>query len=162
METKKHPLLLIGRREYIDLPLLGINGIEAKFDTGAYTSSIHCENIFVHNKNDKSILSFSVSQTIHGVEQSKTFYFEEFSKKKIKNSFGELEERYTIKTIIKFSSKKIRATLSLSNREKMRYPVLIGRKVIKGKFIIDVNKIHTNGIKIKKAFKHLLKPKNKI
>jgi hypothetical protein len=159
METKKHTLLLIGRREYIDLPLLDITGIEAKLDTGAYTSSIHCENIFVHNKDGKSILSFSISQTIHGAEQSKTFYFEEFSKKKIKNSFGELEERYTIKTIVKLGSKKIWSTISLSNREKMRYPVLIGRKLIKGKFVIDVNKIHTNGIKIKKAFKHLLKPK---
>lgn len=151
METNKHQLLLIGRREFIDFPTLGIYGIEAKLDTGAYTSSIHCENISVHNKEGKLILSFTISQIIHGVEQSKTFYFEEFSKKKIKNSFGELEERYTIKTIVKLGSKKIKATISLSNREKMRYPVLIGRKLIKGKFIIDVNKIHTNGIKINKA-----------
>jgi len=153
MEIKNQTLLLIGRREFIDLPLLDIVGIEAKLDTGAYTSSIHCENIFVHNKNNKAVLSFSISQIIHGSEQSKTFYFEEFSQKKIKNSFGELEQRYTIKTIVKLGSKKIMATLSLSNREKMRYPVLIGRKLIKNKFIIDVNLIHTNGIKLKKALK---------
>jgi len=159
VETKKQNLLLIGRREYIDFPLLDITGIEAKLDTGAYTSSIHCENIFVETKNNKSTLSFSVSQILHGAEQSKTFYFDEFSKKKIKNSFGELEERYTIKTIVKLGSKKVIATISLSNREKMRYPVLIGRKLIKNKFIIDVNKVHTGGLKIKKAFKHLLKPK---
>ena len=161
MESKKNNLLLIGRREFIDFPLLDITGIEAKLDTGAYTSSIHCENIFVETKNNKSTLSFSVSQIIHGAEQSKIFYFDQFSKKKIKNSFGELEERYTIKTIVKLGSKRILATISLSNREKMRYPVLIGRKLIKNKFIIDVNKVYTDGIKIKKAFKHLLKPKNK-
>ncbi len=159
METKKHNLLLIGRREFIDFPLLNITGIEAKLDTGAYTSSIHCENIFVETKNNKSTLSFSVSQLPQDTEQSKTFYFDEFSKKKIKNSFGELEERYTIKTIVKLGSKKIIATISLSNREKMRYPVLIGRKLIKNKFIIDVNKIHTGGIKIKKALKKYIKPK---
>ena len=78
MESKKNNLLLIGRREFIDFPLLDITGIEAKLDTGAYTSSIHCENIFVETKNNKSTLSFSVSQIIHGAEQSKTFYFDQF------------------------------------------------------------------------------------
>lgn len=141
-------MCLIGRREFVDFSILGISGIEAKIDTGAYTSSIHCENIFVTTKNNKSILSFSITQTINGINQTKTFEFEEFSQKKIKNSFGELELRYTIKTLIKLGPKKIWSTLSLSNREKMRYPVLIGRKLIKNKFIIDVNKIHTNGIKL--------------
>ncbi len=139
---------LIGRREFVDFPLLDITGVEAKLDTGAYTSSIHCENIFVTIKNEKAILSFSITQTINGINQTNTFNFEEFSQKKIKNSFGELEERYIIKTLIKLGQKKIWSTLSLSNREKMRYPVLIGRKLIKNKFIIDVNKIHTNGINL--------------
>ncbi len=153
MQTNKNTIRLIGRREFVDFPALGISGVEAKLDTGAYTSSIHCENIFIVTKNDKLVLSFSISHIVNGIKRIKSFDFEEFSQKKIKNSFGELEERYTIKTLIKLGQKKIWATLSLSNREKMRYPVLIGRKIIKNKFIIDVNKIHTNGINLNQILK---------
>ena len=62
-----------------------------------------------------------------------------------------MEERYIIKTIIKLGKKSIRTTLSLSDRENMRYPVLIGRRLLKGKFIVDANKIHTGGLRIDKT-----------
>ena len=51
------PLFLIGRREFISFPLLGIDSIEAKIDTGAYTSSIHCDSIEVKQVDGKLILN---------------------------------------------------------------------------------------------------------
>ena len=75
--------------------------------------------------------------------------FEAYSQKKIKNSFGEIEERYIIKTLISIGGKKINTTISLSDRESMRYPVLIGRRLLKGRFLVDVNQIYTNGITLK-------------
>lgn len=135
----------IGRREIVEFPLLGIYNIEAKIDTGAYTSSLHCQDISITFENEKPILYFTITEKINKIEQTKILRFEEFTKKKIKNSFGELEERYVIRTLIKIGRKKIWSNLSLSNREKMRYPVLIGRKLIKGKFVIDVNLLHTGG-----------------
>lgn len=143
--TKKTRLKLIGRREYINFPKLNILHVEAKIDTGAYTSSLHCENIEVNYENSKPILYFTIEQ-----EGIKTFRFEEYSQKKIKNSFGEMEERYVIKTLIHIGRKKINSTISLSNRDNMRYPVLIGRRLLKAKFLIDVNQIHTNGKSLKK------------
>jgi hypothetical protein len=59
-----------------------------------------------------------------------------------------MEERYIIKTLIAIGRKKIKTTISLSDRENMRYPVLIGRRLLKGKFIVDVNLIYTNGINL--------------
>lgn len=64
-----------------------------------------------------------------------------------------MEERYIVKTLMVIGKKKIRATVSLTNRGTMRYPVLIGRKPLKGKFLIDVNKLHTGGIKLSSLFK---------
>jgi hypothetical protein len=139
--TIKNKIKLIGRREYVDLPELEVYGIEAKIDTGAYTSSLHCENISLNYENSKPILYFTLN-----LGKEKTFRFEEFILKKIKKSFGEMEERYVIKTLILIGRKKIHSTISLSNRDNMRYPALIGRRLLKGKFIIDVNQIHTNGI----------------
>lgn len=147
-KSNQHFLRLIGRREFVDLPEFGVNAIEAKIDTGAYTNSLHCEKIEITEQSNKLILRVSIKQSDLGIEKTRTIDFEEFTKKKIKNSFGELEERYVIKTIIKLGRKRIRTSISLSNRENMRYEVLIGRKMLKGKFLIDVNQIHLGGKKI--------------
>lgn len=59
-----------------------------------------------------------------------------------------MEERYVIKTIIQMGRKKIKTSISLTDRASMRYPVLVGRRLLKGKFIVDVNLIYTNGLVI--------------
>lgn len=142
---------LIGRREFVDFPELNLFSVEAKIDTGAYTSSIHCADISVKTIENKSVLCFKLLDDSNPEFSKQTHQFTEFYKKKIKNSFGEIEERYVIRTPIKLGKKTIRTTLSLSDRENMRYPVLIGRRFLKGKFIVDVIKIHTGGLKIDKA-----------
>lgn len=136
---------IIGRREFVDFPLLDLTGVEAKIDTGAYTSSIHCKDIEEVEEHGKRWLCFVLLDPSHEEYSHRQHRFEEFTLKKIKNSFGEMEERYIIKTVIKLGSKKINTTLSLSDRANMRYPVLIGRRFLKGKFIVDVNRLHTNG-----------------
>ena len=142
MITKPN-IKLIGRREFVDFPLLSITHVEAKIDTGAYTSSIHCKDIKQIKKDGKDILQFKLlDDTIHSIET--------FTRKHIKNSFGEKEERYVIKTLIRIGKKRIQTTVSLSDRENMRYPVLIGRRLLKAKFIVDVNLIYTNGLTLKK------------
>ncbi len=139
MSKSQNKIRLIGRREYVDFPELKLFSVEAKIDTGAYTSSLHCKNIRLENKS-------LVFETDAGKHE-----FSDFFRKKIKNSFGEMEERYIIKTSVKLGKKTIRTTISLSDRENMRYPVLIGRRMLKGKFLIDVNKIHIGGIRINKT-----------
>jgi hypothetical protein len=142
MLDKKPKIKLIGRREHVNFPLLNLFHIEAKIDTGAYTSAIHCKKIVQKTVDNKSLLCF---QSLDDVEHC----FETYSQKKIKNSFGEIEERYIIKTLISIGGKKINTTISLSDRESMRYPVLIGRRLLKGRFVVDVNQIYTNGITFK-------------
>jgi hypothetical protein len=150
MAEQDQKIRLIGRREFIQLPLMDIGPIEAKIDTGAYTSSLHCENISIVYENSKPVLYLTIES-----EGTKTFRYESFTQKKIKNSFGEMEERFVIKTIIRIGKKKIWTSVSLSNRDNMRYPALIGRRMLKGKFIIDPNQIHTGGVSLKRAFKLL-------
>lgn len=154
MKQKKYKIRLIGRREFVDFPQLKLSSIEAKIDTGAYTSAIHCKDIELKIIDGKEVLCFKLLDDSHPEYSEQTHQFNEFYKKKIKNSFGEMEERFIIKTPVKIARKTIITTLSLSDREKMRYPVLIGRRLLKGKFIVDVNRIHTEGkISIKKRIK---------
>lgn len=149
--AKKHRIRLIGRREFVNIPALGINGIEAKIDTGAYTSSLHCEKISIEQEDGKDVLCF----TIEPGENAKVFRFEQYAQKKIKNSGGEMEERYVIKTIVNIGKKSILSIISLSNRDNMRYPLLIGRRLLKQKFLIDVSRVHTGGIGMKRLLKEI-------
>lgn len=126
---------IIGRKEIVDFPELGITGIHAKIDTGAYSNTLHCHDIHVKDKK----LCFKVLDPTHPVFSQKEHSFNEFLRKKIKNSFGEIEERYMIKTKIKIAGRVIKSIISLTDRGKMRYPVLIGRKLLKNKFVVDVS-----------------------
>ncbi len=148
MPLEKHHIKVIGRREWVSFPLLQVNHVEAKIDTGAYTCAIHCNYISIVIEKAKPILYIRLmDETTHR--------FEEFTRKKIKNSFGEMEERFIIKTLILLGRKKIQVSISLSDRGNMRYPVLIGRKLLKGKFMVDVNLIYTNGLRLHKVVKDI-------
>ncbi|MGZ3899283.1 MAG: ATP-dependent zinc protease family protein [Bacteroidia bacterium] len=154
VQSKASVVRLIGRREFVSFPELGIKALEAKIDTGAYTCSMHCDEIRLIMEMGKPVLFFTIleSQNL----PKKEFRFEEFSTKKIKNSFGEMEERYIIRTLLKIGRKNIRSSISLTYRDNMRYPVLIGRKPLKGKFLIDVSQVHTGGPEAKIALKNIL------
>ena len=135
---KEHTKVIIGRRESVDFAELGIFGITAKIDTGAYTSVLHCHDI----KEENGKLYFKLLDPSHPEYNEQLHEFENYFKKDFKNSFGEMETRYVIKTIIKLGHKRVKASISLTDRGTMRYPVLLGRKILKNKFIVDVSLIN--------------------
>ncbi len=140
----------IGRREYVSFPELDIFKVEAKIDTGAYTSALHCKDISIKEIEGRQMLCFKLLDDSHPEYNEQEHCFQYFDQKSIKSSSGEKELRYIIKTLIIIGRKKIRTAVSLTDRGNMRYPVLIGRKMIKNKFIIDVAKIHTGGLLLTK------------
>lgn len=134
--------LLIGRREKVSFPDLNLMDIDAKVDTGAYTTALHCHEIEVRQENTKAILYFKLLDPSHPVYNEQLFRFEDFTEKQIKNSFGALEKRYVIKTRLEIGPKIVKTSISLTDRGQMRYPVLIGRKLLKKRFIVDVNETY--------------------
>jgi hypothetical protein len=125
---------ILGRTDRIDLPGLGLTNLHAKIDTGAYTCSLHCTRAEIINGR----LEFVLLDEEHPEFTGMKFTFDKFSRRAIKNSFGEAEERYVIRTTIVIFNKTITAEFSLSDRDKLRYPVLIGRKILRNRYLIDV------------------------
>lgn len=125
---------LIGRREVIAFPELGLYEITAKVDTGAYTTALHCHDIYEKN----GALYFKLLDPSHPDYNRQEHIVAEYSQKEIKNSFGEVEKRYIIKTVIKIGRRRIKSLISLTDRGNMRYPVLLGRKLLKNRYIVDV------------------------
>lgn len=142
MKVKTRDLVVIGRRERISFPELKLFGIEAKIDTGAYSTTIHCHDVEVKNLNGKQVLCFKLLDPEHADYTDKEHCFEKFLLKTFKNSFGEQEDRFVVQTLIKLGKRKVRATVSLTSRANMRYPVLVGRKLLKDRFIVNVAQEH--------------------
>ncbi len=127
---------ILGRYDRVDLPELGLSNIHAKIDTGAYSCSLHCSKAEIVNKN----LEFILLDEEHPEFTGMKFSFKKFEQREIKNSFGEAELRFVIKTKIKIFKRMINAEFSLSNRGNLRFPVLLGRKILRQRFLIDVTK----------------------
>lgn len=132
-------LKIIGRKDKADFPDLGLENIEIKIDTGAYTSSIHAHKIEPFEKNGKSFIKFYLLDPKHPEYKNKAIQAEVLKEKKVKSSIGKAEKRYIIKSKIVIFSKSYVLELSLTNRSKMKHPVLIGRKLLNKKFLVDTS-----------------------
>jgi len=130
---------IIGRITRIDLPRLGFLSIAAKVDTGAFYCSLHCHHIEERNVDGKNILCFMLLDPSHPEYKDKEIHFKKFAKRTIKNSFGDTEQRYIIATPLRIMGRRIKTHVTLTNRGSMKYPVLLGRKVLLNKFVVDVS-----------------------
>jgi len=128
----------IGRRELVNFPDLGLFGLIAKIDTGANTNALHCHHVRIEN----GVLFFRLLDAQHPEYDNREQRFEKFEEKLIKSSFGHEEKRYVIRTTIVIGESKVKSTVSLSDRANMRYPVLIGRRLLKKRFNVDVSLIN--------------------
>ena len=111
---------ILGRSDRVDLPELGLVNIHAKIDTGAYTCSLHCSKVTVAN----GILKFVLLDEEHPEFTGMNYSFKKFTQREIKNSFGEAEMRFVIKTTIKIFNRTFKTEFSLSDRDKLRFPIL--------------------------------------
>lgn len=127
---------LLGRTDIVDFPKLELFNIDIKIDSGAFTSSFHCHSI----QEEDGILKCQFLDPKHEKYHEKYFIFTEFTQKKIKSSNGIIENRYLIKTEILIFNEIHSIELSLTERGSMKFPVLLGRKFLSKKFMVDTSK----------------------
>lgn len=135
MITKKTAAIpVIGRTDALDFPAWQLTDVRVKIDTGAYTSSIHCTQIKLLK--DRKLSFYLPAQKRN---KKQRFVTDEFELKNVKNSFGQAELRYVVKTQVVLFGTTIKAEFSLADRTSMRYPVLLGRKFLRNRFLVDVS-----------------------
>lgn len=129
--------ILIGRQDVADFPDLNLLELPVKIDSGAYTSSLHCHNIEEFTENAVKKIKCNFLDPEHANYHEKEFIFEHFKKRKVKSSNGIVEIRYSITTQIKLFNNLYPIELTLTERGSMRFSVLLGRKFLSKKFIIN-------------------------
>lgn len=125
---------LIGRAETITLPELGATKIPARVDTGAKTSSIWASHI----REENGVLYFTLFGEGSDLYTGRTHQTTEFEKVVVASSIGVEQERYKVRVLMQLKGKKIRGRFTLADRSAQTYPVLLGRNVLRGKFVVDV------------------------
>lgn len=133
---------IIGRSDKADFPELSLSDIKIKIDTGAYTSSIHSHDIKELEIDGEHYILFQILDPTHPQYRDKEYKTKSFKKKVVKNSFGESEERFVVKTTIILFGEEYPIHLSLSERSDMKYPILIGRRLLNKRFIVDSSKTY--------------------
>jgi len=135
------PKTVIGRLEIVNITNLDLYNITAKVDTGAYRGTIHAENIKeIENSDGEKVLEFAILDDSHPEFQNKVHRINKYSTAQVRSSQTNYEDRYIIPVNLEIGGRKIKTELSLSNRKELRHPILIGRKALRNKFLVDVNK----------------------
>lgn len=126
----------VGRAEKLNFPELGYADVPARIDTGAKTSSLWASDITVKDGAITAVL-FGKESSLYTGEK---ITFDQHDTTVVSTSTGEVQERYKVRILVKMKGKKIRAWFTLADRSTQVYPVLIGRNVLLGKFVVDVKK----------------------
>ncbi|MDO6743359.1 RimK/LysX family protein [Tenacibaculum soleae] len=132
--------IVIGRIDKADFPELALSGIDLKIDSGAYTSSIHCTKIEEIKIDGDNFIKFTLLDPEHSLYNNKEFKTKKYTSKAVKSSNGISEMRFLIKTEIFIFDTLFPIHLTLTERKDMKFPILLGRKFLNNKFIIDTAK----------------------
>lgn len=123
------PPLLIGWREMVDLPQLGLVGVKAKIDTGARTSALHAERVRHFDRDGAPWVRFHVPHA--GLEDAFDCEAPLVDQREIRNTTGVPEERLVIKTRLRLGGRLWGIEVSLADRAAMVMPIILGRTAIR-------------------------------
>lgn len=142
--------VIIGRSEVLSFIGTPAEKVPAKTDTGAYRSAVHATNISL---NPDGTLSFDLlgGHAVCGA-MAVRMTAEEFTSVWVANSFGHREERYEVKLKVKLGPKVFHARFTLADRSKKIYPILIGRKLLNHRFLVDSSETSLDRVTLKQRY----------
>lgn len=132
----KKELTIIGNNVLISVG--GIDKIPAKVDTGADSSSIWASDIIVNKQGQLEFTLFAPGYKLYTGEK---IIADQYTARQVRNSTGDVSLRYQVTLPTKIQGRIIRARFTLADRSSNRFPVLIGRKTLQNKFLVDVSKV---------------------
>ena len=134
----------LGWREWGALPDLGIDAIKMKVDTGARTSCLHAFKLEPFTKNGEDWLRIWVHPTQNSSDEH-VCEAKIYDQREVTDSGGHRELRYVIKSKLKIGEFNDDIELTLTNRDSMKFRMLLGRQAMRGVFLVDPNESYLQG-----------------
>ncbi len=131
---------IIGRKDLVSFPGFGLDYVPVKIDSGAYSSSMHCQSIEVVELDNREQLRVVFLDPSFPGYTGKEVVFSDFKTKLVKSSNGIAQERFFVKGTVQLFGESVETVFSLTERNGLRNPVLLGRKLLNKRFLIDPSK----------------------
>lgn len=127
----------LGWREWLGLPELGLPRIKAKIDTGARTSALHAFQVATFTRDGDLWVSFSVHPRQGRSSPAVECEARVLEQRSVRDSGGHEETRYVIETLLEIGGLSYTTELTLTNRDNMRFRMLLGRTAMRGRYTVD-------------------------
>jgi ribosomal protein S6--L-glutamate ligase len=147
---------ILGREEWAGLPELGLPSLKAKIDTGARTSALHAQQIEPFDNNGVSSVRFKVQPVPRRPAIEIVCVAPLLDQRTIMSSNGEREQRCVITTNIEIGDHTWPIEVTLTNRESMRFRMLIGRQALLPGMLIDASATFLQARRSHKVYRKLL------
>ncbi len=143
----------IGWREWLALPDLAVPMIKTKIDSGAKTSVLHTYNQEVFKQNRKERVRFWVHPIQRNTSKIIRCEADVWDHRLVSDSGGHKEHRFFIKTSVCLGTDIFSIELSLTNRDLMRFRMLLGREALKNRYLIDTSRSYLMEKPVIKTFR---------
>ena len=148
----KQNKIIIGWREWLALPDLGIQAIKAKIDTGARTSALHTFGLEPFDKGGMPKVKFGIHPLQRRQDIEINCVADVVDRRRVTSSAGQSEMRYVIRTFVALGEIMWPIELTLTNRRSMRFRMLLGRAAISGPLLVDPAKSYLTGRRLSKLY----------
>ncbi|MBD2015595.1 ATP-dependent zinc protease [Microcoleus sp. FACHB-53] len=133
----QEPLPVIGWREQLALPELGIPEVKAKIDTGARSSALHVFDLEAFQQDGRMRVRFKVHPYQRDTHRTVLAQAELIDQREVRNSGGYTQLRPVIQTLVELGEFAFPIELTLTNRDKMSFRMLLGRQAVRQRFLVD-------------------------
>lgn len=133
---------LVGWREWVRLPDLGVPWIKAKIDTGARTSSLHAFDI---EADDHGRVQFSIHPWQATDEDPVQVELDVVDLREVRSSSGHVEERYVVVLDLTLAGRTVPSEVTLSRRDEMGFRMLVGREALSQGYLVDSSESYLGG-----------------
>lgn len=148
---------IIGWREWVSLPELGIKRIKVKVDSGARSSALHAFEVEPFERDGERWVRFQVHPMQHNDEKIIQVEAKVLEKRSVRSSSGKATVRPVIETTVELMGERWPIELTLANRDQMGFRMLLGRQAFRGRFLVDAEASFCGG---KLKTKRKKKPSN--
>ena len=136
---------LIGWREWVELPELGVGSVKAKVDTGARTSALHAFDLEPFRRGGAPWIGFRLHPLQRDTETVVACEAAVVDSRDVRDSGGHGERRHVIETLVRIGETGFRAEVTLTGRDDMLFRMLLGRTAIRGRFLVDAGRSYVAG-----------------
>lgn len=144
---------VLGWREWIGFPDLGIAQIKAKVDTGARTSCLHAFLVEPFEQEGMPWVRFAIHPSQNNASEVISCTAPVLEKRVVRDSGGHEELRYVIETRISIGDRVHTVEVTLTDRDTMKFRVLLGRTAIRNQYVVDSSRSYVRGKKKRKPKK---------